>query len=152
MTKSNNMFVNLTKLLQKMTAFLLVLFLFLIIFGSIYNQNSEPEVKHHVTKIISVPKQLIAIPNTRIASVRTADTHNTGNTQSTFDDSSSQSAEAAAIILWWTPFIYESEYTKNCGSSVCFFTGNQSYLKHQKLKVGSHKIPFPFIYNNKLHG
>lgn len=137
MTKRNNMFVNLTKLLQRMTAFLLVLFLFLIVFGSVYNQNSEPEVKHHVTKIISVPKKLIATPNTRIASVHSVDMDNTGNIQSTFDDSSQ--LDATGIILWWTPFIYESEYTKNCGGSVCFFTGNQSYFKHEKLKVESRK-------------
>lgn len=142
------MFVNLTKLLQRMTAFLLALFLFLIVFGTVYNQNSELEVKHHVTKIISVPKKLIATPNTRIASVHTADTDNTANKLSTFDDNS-QLAEAAAIILWWTPFIYESEYMKNCGGSVCFFTGNQSYLKHEKLKVGSHKIQFSFIVSHE---
>lgn len=143
MAKSNYMFVYLMKLLQKMTAFLLVVFLFLIVFGIIYNQNSEPEVKHQVTKIISVPKKLIAIPNTRIASVRSADMDNTGNILSTFADNS-QLAEATAIILWWTPFIYESEYTKNCGGSVCFFTGNHAYLKHEKLKVGSHNVQFLF--------
>lgn len=131
------MFVNLTKFLQRLTAFSLVLFLFLIIFGSIYNQNNDHDVKHHVTKIISVPKKLIATSNTRIESIPSADTDNNGNVQPTFDDSS-QLAEAAAIVLWWTPFIYESEYTKNCGGSVCFFTGNQSYFKHEKLKVGSH--------------
>lgn len=133
MTKSN-MYLSLAKLLQRMTAFLLALFVFLIVFASIYNQQNEPEVKHHVTKIISVPKKLIATPNTHIASVRSTDTDNTGNILSSFDENS-QLAEAAAIVLWWTPFIYESEYTKNCGGSVCFFTGNQSYLKHEKLKV-----------------
>lgn len=141
MTKSN-MFLNLTKLLQRMTAFLLALFIFLIVFGSVYNnQKNEPEVKHHVTKIISVPKKLIATPNAHIATIHSADADNPGNMPSTFDDNS-QLAEAAAIVLWWTPFIYESEYTKNCGGSVCFFTGNQSYLKHEKLKVGT---TFPIV-------
>lgn len=47
-----------------------------------------------------------------------------------------ESAEAQAIVLWWTPFIDEMEYTKNCGgNSVCFFTGNRDYLHHKKMKV-----------------
>lgn len=48
-----------------------------------------------------------------------------------------ESSEAQAIILWWTPFIDEMEYTKNCGasSSVCFFTGKRNYLHHEKLTV-----------------
>lgn len=52
---------------------------------------------------------------------------------SSTDDS--QMSEAAAILLWWTPFIGEMEYTKNCGNSVCFFTGNHKYFNHEKLKV-----------------
>lgn len=43
--------------------------------------------------------------------------------------------EAAAIMVWWTPFIGEMEYTKSCGDSVCFFTGKREYLRHQKAKV-----------------
>lgn len=52
---------------------------------------------------------------------------------SSTDDS--QMSEAAVILLWWTPFIGEMEYTKNCGNSVCFFTGNRKYINHEKLKV-----------------
>lgn len=47
----------------------------------------------------------------------------------------SEISEASAIVLWWTPFIDELEYTKNCGNSVCYFTGNQKYFNHEKLKV-----------------
>ena len=43
--------------------------------------------------------------------------------------------EASAVMLWWTPFIGEMEYTKNCGNAVCFFSGNDKYLRHPKLKV-----------------
>lgn len=53
----------------------------------------------------------------------------------TTDDGSNELAEASAVVLWWTPFIDEMEYTKNCGDSVCFFTGKRKYLGHDKLKV-----------------
>lgn len=58
-----------------------------------------------------------------------------GHLPATVDDGNHEVAEAAAIVLWWTPFIDEMEYTKNCGNSVCFFTGNRQYFDHEKLKA-----------------
>lgn len=51
----------------------------------------------------------------------------------TVDDT--ETSDASAILLWWTPFINDLEYTKNCGNSACFFTGNRKYFNHEKLKV-----------------
>lgn len=67
--------------------------------------------------------------------IRKIENEKTTHTVSTTDGI--ESAEAQAIVLWWTPFIDEMEYTKNCGTnSVCFFTGNRDYIHHKKLKVG----------------
>lgn len=51
------------------------------------------------------------------------------------EEGTNEISEAAAVVLWWTPFIDEMEYTKNCGNSVCFFTGKRKYFQHEKLKV-----------------
>lgn len=56
-------------------------------------------------------------------------------------------SEATAVVLWWTPFIDEMEYTKNCGNSVCFFTGNRKYFHHEKLKVIISQLNILIIHN-----
>lgn len=47
----------------------------------------------------------------------------------------SEANEVDVIVLWWTPFIGELQYTKNCGDSICRFTGNRKYFNHAKMKV-----------------
>lgn len=73
--------------------------------------------------------------------IRKIDNEKTTHAVSTTDGI--ESAEAQAIVLWWTPFIDEMEYTKNCGgNSVCFFTGNRDYIHHKKLKVSFDSIMY----------
>lgn len=39
------------------------------------------------------------------------------------------------IIIWWTPFLGNIEYSRTCGSTRCLFTENRYLLDHSKLKV-----------------
>lgn len=147
------MFLNSLKLFQKLTLVALVVFLFLIIFENFYSQyfdsqRNEIEMNvDHVTSSNLVANKLIAVRSTpQNTIVQKVENDNSGNIQTTVDDS--QSTEATAIVLWWTPFIDELEYTKNCGDSVCFFTGNRNYLKHEKLKVCSTESASSFCLIN----
>lgn len=114
------MFMNSLNLFHKILICGLVVVLCLIFLDSIYNRQDGIRSK----------KRLVATAN-EIAKPRN---RNSGAFLST-DDGNNEIAEAAAVILWWTPFIDEMEYTKNCGNSVCFFTGKHKYINHEKLKV-----------------
>lgn len=133
-----------SKLFQKLSFVALVIFILLIIFEIFFSQFSDNEIKE---KPIALKlKENIVIKHVQTQQSSTSIVHknesidnnnmsinNRNNIQTTIDDS--QITEAAAIVLWWTPFIGELEYTKNCGDSVCFFSGNRNYVKHEKLKV-----------------
>lgn len=41
------------------------------------------------------------------------------------------------IIIWWTPFLGNIEYTRTCGSTRCLFTENRHLLDHSNFKVSS---------------
>lgn len=77
----------------------------------------------------SVPTTQYINNNSRISTISTAT-----------EEGTNQLSEATAVVLWWTPFIDEMEYTKNCGNFVCFFTGKHKYFQHEKLKV-KHLLP-----------
>lgn len=126
------MIFNLAKVLQKCLLVALAVVLCLIVMENFLNRfllnhtNSQKESNVRETSIVELERQQQAVEGA-------IDTNNAAAVSSSTDDS--QMSEAAAIVLWWTPFIGEMEYTKNCGDSVCFFTGNQKYFVHEKLKV-----------------
>ncbi|KAG4075099.1 hypothetical protein HA402_013494 [Bradysia odoriphaga] len=39
------------------------------------------------------------------------------------------------IIVWWTPFIGNVEYSRTCGNTRCLFTENRHLVDHSKLKA-----------------
>lgn len=39
------------------------------------------------------------------------------------------------IIIWWTPFIGNVEYSRKCGNTRCLFTENRHLLDHSNFKV-----------------
>lgn len=118
------MTLNPIKLLQKLILVSLAILLILIVFENVYYQ-------------LSGSNKTFSAPSTQAPKLSdNAQNHKSeviNSIQTTVDDSGL--TEATAIMLWWTPFIGELEYTKNCGGSVCFFTGNHKYFGHEKLKV-----------------
>lgn len=126
------MFYSLAKVFQKCILVALALVLCLIVMDSFLNKFIFTNSNGEKVPIVA-PKAQIVID----AAVDTINNNNNNNdvavAMSSTDDS--QISEAAAILLWWTPFIGEMEYTKNCGNSVCFFSGNHKYIHHEKLKV-----------------
>lgn len=135
------MFFNLAKLLQKCILAALAIVLCLIVMENFLNrfilyQLNGPKDSVARESSIVVLEQQQAVE----AAVDSNSNNDVAATLSSTDDS--QMSEAAAILLWWTPFIGEMEYTKNCGNSVCFFTGNQKYFNHEKLKVVARNCDF----------
>lgn len=131
------MYLNLSKILQKFLIIALVSLAFLIIFEDLYSYlyESRDQTKVNPVKHESIAQKLASSFQKSFLStvpVRKEEFIN-ANTPITTDDG--QMTEASAIVLWWTPFIGELEYTKNCGDSVCFFTADRKYFKHEKLKV-----------------
>lgn len=128
------MFFTLAKVFQKCILVALALVLCLIVMDSFLNKfiftNSNGE---KVSTVASKSQIVIDVAVDTINSNNNANNNDVAVAMSSTDDS--QISEAAAILLWWTPFIGEMEYTKNCGNSVCFFTGNHKYITHEKLKV-----------------
>lgn len=128
------MFFNLAKMLQKCILAALAVVLCLIVLENflnksiLYPSNGPEDSIARSSSIVVVEQQQVVE-----AAVDTNNNNDVAVAISSTDDS--QMSEAAAILLWWTPFIGEMEYTKNCGNSVCFFTGNQKYFNHDKLKV-----------------
>lgn len=115
------MFINSAKLFQKCILIIFAVIVCLIVLQNLLNifwfssvQTNKKPV-YSALKIIEKSKIIIE------------------NTISTTENN--ELSEASAILLWWTPFISEMEYTKNCGNSVCFFTGKREYLHHSKTKV-----------------
>lgn len=129
------MFFNLVKLFQKCILVALAVVLCLIVMENflnklIFNHSSER------SELILRESSIVALEQPQAADTIVESSNNNINADvvmSSTDDS--QMSEAAAILLWWTPFIGEMEYTKNCGNSVCFFTGNHKYINHEKFKV-----------------
>lgn len=120
------MYLNTLKVLQKVTLIALG-----ILLGLIVIENLQFQFKNYKTGEENVAKMKQEINSVTAKQLQKSKSEE--NSQTTAEDS--RLAEATAIALWWTPFIGEMEYTKDCGDSVCFFTGNHKYFTHEKLKV-----------------
>lgn len=131
------MFFNLAKVFQKSIVVLAVV-MCLIIMENFLNKFLDNNANDHENSIVRESSIIALEQQQAVESVNDNNVNNNNNIDvavaiSSTDDS--QMSEAAVILLWWTPFIGEMEYTKNCGNSVCFFTGNHKFLNHEKLKV-----------------
>lgn len=124
------------KVFQKCIVILAIV-LCLIIMQNFLNKFLDNNANGHENSIKRESSIIVLEQQQAVESVNDNNVNNNNNDVavaiSSTDDS--QMSEAAVILLWWTPFIGEMEYTKNCGNSVCFFTGNHKFLNHEKLKV-----------------
>lgn len=119
------MMTNSLKIFHKILLTGLIAVLCLVFLENFFDRRiAYKAVKHFIYTTKSTPANGVAIAAT-----------------SATEDGNNELSEAAAVVLWWTPFIDEMEYTKNCGNSVCFFTGKRKYIHHEKLKVST------FLYN-----
>lgn len=123
--------MNSMKIQQKFTLIILLILLCLTFLEYFYGDLSGPKIENK------------SIQNHEASDSNKAKTHSNvekkivkyDKLQTVIDDS--EMNEVNVIILWWTQFIGELEYTKNCGDSICRFTGNRKYFNHEKLKVSS---------------
>lgn len=125
------MFFNLAKVFQKCILAALAIVLCLIVIENFLNKfilNDAIDQKESIVALEQKQQQAVDV-------VVDSNSNNINNDAAISSTDDSQMSEAAVILLWWTPFISEMEYTKNCGNSVCFFTGNHKYFHHEKLKV-----------------
>lgn len=112
------MYLNRSKVVQKCSFVAFVLLLLIILFDDVFNLFTSSDQEHVKERMVDEQRQVVK----KIPTIPSAVTEN------------SEMSEASAIMLWWTPFIGEMEYTKDCGNAVCFFTGNHHYIGHEKLK------------------
>lgn len=128
------MFFNLAKLLQKCILAALAIVLCLIVMENFLNKFNFYQ-PHGPKDSIARESSIVILEQQQFVEAAVDSNNNNDVAVAISSTDDSQMSEAAAILLWWTPFIGEMEYTKNCGNSVCFFTGNQKYFNHDKLKV-----------------
>jgi len=52
--------------------------------------------------------------------------------------------------MWWTPFIGDIDYKRQCGNIECLFTENRKYLDNRNLKVSKLKVLRLMMQKNNL--